>query len=54
MGPYELLEKAVSAFEGMKIPCLVTGAVASMACGEPRLTSDMKIWAAIEKRLQED
>lgn len=49
MGPYELLEKAVSAFEGLEIPYLVTGSVASMAYGEPRLTNDIDIVAAVEE-----
>lgn len=49
MGPYELLEKIVSVLEGFRIPYLVTGSVAAMAYGEPRLTNDIDIVAAIEE-----
>lgn len=50
MGPYELLEKIVKVFEGLNIPYLVTGSVAAMAYGEPRLTNDIDIVASVEKR----
>src|SRR4030067_1457193 len=50
MGPYELLQKIVEVFERLQIPYLVTGSVASMAYGEPRLTNDIDIVAAIEVR----
>jgi hypothetical protein len=50
MGPFELLHKVVKTFENLKIPYLVTGSVASMAYGEPRLTNDIDVVAAIEKR----
>ncbi len=50
MGPFELLQKIVETFEGLQIPYLVTGAVASMAYGEPRLTNDIDIVAAIFER----
>lgn len=50
MGPFELLQKVAEAFEKLRIPYLVTGSVASMAYGEPRLTNDIDIVAAIEVR----
>jgi len=48
MGPYELLGRIVEVLEGLKIPYLVTGSVAAMAYGEPRLTNDIDIVAAVE------
>ncbi len=50
MGPYELLERIVLVFERLHIPYLVTGSVAAMAYGEPRLTNDIDVVALIEKR----
>ncbi len=50
MGPYELLQKAVEIFERLHIPYLVTGSVAAMAYGEPRLTNDIDIVAAIHEQ----
>jgi hypothetical protein len=50
MDPYELLEKAVEILERLAIPYLVTGSVAAMAYGEPRLTNDIDIVAAIEEK----
>ena len=50
MGPHELLEKVVAVFERLGVPYLVTGSVAAMAYGEPRLTNDIDIVAAVEKR----
>jgi len=47
MGPYELLEKIITVLEHLRIPYLVTGSVAAMAYGEPRLTNDIDIVAAI-------
>ena len=47
MGPYELLEKVVKAFDRLRITYLVTGSVASMAYGEPRFTNDIDIVAGI-------
>jgi hypothetical protein len=47
MGPYELLKKVVTVFRKLKIPYIVTGSVASMAYGEPRLTNDIDIVAEI-------
>lgn len=47
MGPYELLEKVVEMFERLEIPYLVTGSVAAMAYGEPRMTNDIDIVAEI-------
>ncbi len=50
MGPYELLERIVETLERLEIPYLVTGSVAAMAYGEPRLTNDIDIVAAIEEK----
>lgn len=50
MGPFELLKKVVDAFERMEIPYFVTGSVAAMAYGEPRLTNDIDIVAEIKER----
>lgn len=47
---YELLEQVVLTFERLRIPYLVTGSVASMAYGEPRLTNDIDIVAGVEPR----
>lgn len=44
---FELLEKIIKVFEKLSIPYLVTGSVASMAYGEPRLTIDIDIVADI-------
>jgi len=49
MGPFELLQKVVEVFERDRIQYLVTGAIASIAYGEPRLTNDIDIVAAIEE-----
>ena len=48
MGPYELLEFIVRIFEKLQIPYLVTGSVAAMAYGEPRLTNDIDIVTGID------
>lgn len=50
MGPYELLQKLVEVLERLGIPYLVTGSVASMIYGEPRLTNDIDVVAALEER----
>jgi len=50
MGPFELLQEIVELLEHLQIPYLVTGAIASMAYGEPRLTNDIDIVAAIEEQ----
>ena len=47
MVPYELLERVVAIFEHLGIPYLVTGSVAAMAYGEPRLTNDIDIVAEV-------
>ncbi len=49
MGPFELLHRIVETFESFQIPYLITGSVASMAYGEPRLTNDIDIVAAISE-----
>lgn len=49
MGPFELLQKVVEVFECLRIQYLVTGAIASIAYGEPRLTNDIDIVAAVEE-----
>ncbi len=50
MGLFELLQKVVSVLERLEIPYLVTGSVAAMAFGEPRLTNDIDIVAAIDEK----
>jgi hypothetical protein len=50
VGPYELLERIVEALTRLEIPYLVTGSVGAMAYGEPRLTNDIDIVAAVEQR----
>ena len=50
MGLSELLKKIVEVFEKLQIPYLVTGSVASMTYGEPRLTNDIDIVAAVDKQ----
>ncbi len=50
MGPYELLQRIIEVLDRLDIPYLVTGSVAAMAYGEPRLTNDIDIVAAIEER----
>lgn len=47
---FDLLQQVIEAFEGLGIPYLVTGSVASMAYGEPRLTNDIDVVAAFEVR----
>ena len=49
MDQYELLRHLVRCFEGLKIPYLVTGAMASIAYGEPRFTNDIDIVADIKE-----
>lgn len=46
----DLLEVVVKTFERLDIPYLVTGSIASMAYGEPRLTNDIDIVAGIRER----
>ncbi len=50
MGPYELLQKIVETLDQLQIDYLVTGSVAAMAYGEPRLTNDIDIVTAVEER----
>ncbi len=47
MGPYELLQRIVETLDRLGISYLVTGSVAAMAYGEPRLTNDIDVVAAI-------
>src|SRR3989337_842704 len=51
---FELLHKVVDVFERLKIPYLVTGSVAAMAFGEPRLTNDIDIVAGIGEKHVKD
>jgi hypothetical protein len=44
----DLLRRVIEALEALGIPYLVTGSVASMAYGEPRLTNDIDVVAAFE------
>lgn len=46
---YELLERVVETFVRLRIPYLVTGSVAAMAYGEPRLTNDLDIVAEVRE-----
>lgn len=46
---YDLLAQVVQTFERLRIPYLVTGSVASMAYGEPRLTNDIDLVAGIRE-----
>ncbi len=50
MEPFELLHKIVDVFERLSVPYLVTGSVAAMAYGEPRLTNDVDIVAVLGVR----
>jgi hypothetical protein len=54
MGLFELLQKVVGVFERLGIPYLITGSVAAMAFGEPRLTNDIDIVAAIDEKDVDD
>lgn len=54
MEPFELLQKATGVFECLRIQYLVTGAIASNACGEPRLTNDIDMVAAGEENYISD
>ncbi len=47
---HELLERAVVVFERLDIPYLVTGSIAAIAYGEPRLTNDIDIVAAVGEK----
>ena len=49
MGLFELLQKIVEVIENLGISYLVTGAVAAMAYGEPRLTNDIDVVADIDE-----
>jgi hypothetical protein len=44
---FELLALVVDTLKWLRIPYLVTGSVASMAYGEPRLTNDIDVVAGI-------
>ena len=50
MGPFELLQRVVEVLEHLQIQYLVTGVIASIAYGEPRLTNDIDIVAAIKEQ----
>jgi len=50
MQPHELLARTAAIFESLGVPYLVTGSMASMAYGEPRMTLDIDIVAALEER----
>jgi hypothetical protein len=47
MEQHELLLRVVRCFEELKVPYLITGALASIAYGEPRFTNDIDIVADI-------
>ena len=42
-GPRSLLDTFVSRLEKLGIPCVVTGAVAAIIYGEPRLTNHVEL-----------
>lgn len=46
---FELLQKVVEVFERLQIQYFVTGAIASAAYGEPRLTNDIDIVAGMRE-----
>jgi hypothetical protein len=46
---YDLLARVIEVFENLHIPYLVTGSLAAMAYGEPRLTNDIDIVAGIDE-----
>ncbi|MDH4271897.1 MAG: nucleotidyltransferase family protein [Candidatus Aminicenantes bacterium] len=50
MEPHELLRYVVECFEKLNIGYFITGAVASIAYGEPRLTNDIDIVADLSER----
>jgi len=50
MVPYELLERVVAIFERLGVSYLVTGSIAAMAYGEPRLTNDIDIIAEVTEK----
>lgn len=54
MGLFEFLQMVVGVLERLGIPYLVTDSVAAMAFGEPRLTNDIDIVAAIDETLVKD
>jgi len=43
MGPFELLKHLVATLESHGIPYLITGSMATIAYGEPRLTNDVDV-----------
>ena len=49
MGPFELLQRVVEVLEHLQIPYLVTGVIASIAYGEPRLTNDIDVVVALRE-----
>lgn len=49
MEQYELLRHLVRSLEALKIPYLLTGAIASIAYGEPRFTNDIDVVADIQE-----
>lgn len=51
---YELLEQVVGVFDRLAIPYFVTGSVASMSYGEPRLTNDIDLVAGCGSSTSQD
>ncbi len=43
MDPSELLERLAQTLEGLRIPYLITGSMATIAYGEPRFTNDIDV-----------
>ena len=49
MDQFDLLKIIVTELEALSIPYLITGSVASMAYGEPRMTNDIDIVVSLKK-----
>ena len=47
MGPSDLLRYVAGTLEGLGVPYLVTGSMATMAYGEPRFTNDVDVVVAL-------
>lgn len=48
MDQFELLKTIVTELESLDVPYLITGSVASMAYGEPRMTNDIDIVVSLK------
>lgn len=50
MEQHELLRRVAEVFEGLEVPYLIVGSIASIAYGEARFTQDIDVVAALEQR----